>query len=395
MEDNLFSAGNYLYDLPDERIARYPLEQRDASKLLWYYKGEIADRHFRDIAQLLSKGDTLVVNETRVINARLFFYSAEGKRVEFFCLEAANRVDPALALSSGKEVVWVCLTGGLKPSMGLVFESEQDGLTLRAEVLDEAGGERRVRFSWNPPGISFAEVLLRRGAVPLPPYLKRPAEMSDAERYQTVFAAFEGSVAAPTAGLHFTPEIVADLLKKGVQIAKITLHVGAGTFRPIKSEDIREHKMHEELFTVPKEALDTLCLTKGRIIPVGTTAMRTLESIYQLAMAEEQRGEWTTILGQGELFASDSSRMDLLRRLLDHAVRSDDHALKGTTGIMISPGYRFGFCDGLITNFHQPGSTLILLVAAFIGTDWRRVYQHALASNYRFLSYGDSSLLLP
>lgn len=395
MEDALFSAGNYTYELPDDRIARYPLDRRDASKLLFYTQGDITDWQFRDITHMLTEGDTLVINDTRVINARLFFDAPSGKRVEFFCLEAADRLDPALALSSRGEVVWVCLTGGLKPSLGLVFESEDNGLLLRAEILDVTGGERRVRFSWRPADTTFAEVLLRRGAVPLPPYLKRPAEMSDAERYQTVFAAFEGSVAAPTAGLHFTPEILEALRIKGVRTARITLHVGAGTFRPIKTEDIREHRMHEELYTVPLEALDILAQSGGRIIPVGTTAMRTLETLYQLAMAREIRGTWTSVLEQGELFASDSSRLSLLHLLREQASRSEDLSIKGSTGIMISPGYRFGFCDGLITNFHQPGSTLILLVAAFIGPNWREIYRHALESDYRFLSYGDSSLLIP
>jgi len=395
MEEDIYSAANYTYDLPDNRIARYPLEQRDASKLLYYQKGEIADRQFSDITELLAEGDTLVINETRVINARLFFPSGSGKSVELFCLEPAERLDPSLALTARKEVIWVCLTGGLKPSMGRVFEAEEDGLQLRAEILDETGGERKVRFSWNDPDASFADILLRRGAVPLPPYLKRQAELSDSERYQTVYAAFQGSVAAPTAGLHFTPEIVAILRAKGVQIARITLHVGAGTFRPIKSEDIRKHRMHEEQYAVTLDALNILSNTRGRIIPIGTTAMRTLETLYQLAIASDISGVWKSDFVQEGTTRFGVQRNTLLKLLCEQALLSEDQLIKGSTGIMISPGYQFGFCDGLVTNFHQPGSTLILLVAAFVGKDWRKIYSHALASQYRFLSYGDSSLLIP
>ncbi len=253
-----------------------------------------------------------------------------------------------------------------------------------------------MRFEWDSSIHVFADILFYSGAVPIPPYLKRDAESLDETRYQTVFASVAGSVAAPTAGLHFTDEILAQLEAKGVQRTKLLLHVGAGTFKPIQTENVLEHDMHEETFSISTASLLQLYKCKGRIIPVGTTAMRTLESLYLLAMRCSMEGlEWHNgVLAQHEFYNSSLSRKELLEVLIEKS-KQEGGVLKGQTGIMIRPGYSFGFCDGLITNFHQPGSTLILLVAAFVGEAWRAIYNEALQNNYRFLSYGDSSLLLP
>jgi len=392
---------DFLYDLPEEKIARYPLSERDLSKQLVFKNNNIIHDQFRNLSSHLDAHDLLVINETKVIKARLKFKKSTGGSVEVFCLHPLKSLDPSESLSSKSGIEWVCLIKGGKRwkdeilSLRLNIDGDQN-INLFAKVVHKSEMHSIVRFEWDSANYVFADILFYSGAVPIPPYLKREAESVDESRYQTVFASIAGSVAAPTAGLHFTDAILNELSAKGVKRAKLLLHVGAGTFKPIQSENVLHHEMHDESFSINTQALRDLLQAKGKIIPVGTTAMRTLESLYQLAMrhALSNSGWKNGVLAQHEIYQSSLSRNELIQTLIDLSEK-EGGVLKGQTGIMISPGYSFGFCDGLITNFHQPGSTLILLVAAFVGPIWRSIYNEALSNNYRFLSYGDSSLLLP
>lgn len=392
---------DFLYDLPDEKIARYPLDKRDQSKQLVFKNNKIIHDQFQNIASHFEADDLIVLNETKVIKARLKFQKSTGGMVEIFCLHPAQSLDPSESLSSKSGIEWICLVKGGKrwrdEHLYLSLKtSENESIILTALLVDKNGSHATVRFEWDSSIHVFADILFYSGAVPIPPYLKRDAESLDETRYQTVFASIAGSVAAPTAGLHFTDTILDQIEAKGVEKTKLLLHVGAGTFKPIQTENVLEHDMHEETFSISTESLLQLYNCKGRIIPVGTTAMRTLESLYQLAMrcSMEGLGWQNGVLAQHEFYNSSLSRKELLEVLIEKS-KQEGGVLKGQTGIMIRPGYSFGFCDGLITNFHQPGSTLILLVAAFVGEAWRAIYNEALQNNYRFLSYGDSSLLLP
>jgi len=390
----------YKYDLPQERIARYPLPERDASKLLVWDGKNISDRVFKDLPSLLDSNNLLVFNNTRVIRARLLFVKESGAAIEIFCLEPNEPHDFSQNLASAGPVEWKCLIGNLKRwKTGMLrgqFVHGGSGKTLFAERLEADGSTFIVRFSWDDDKISFGEVLEAMGHVPVPPYLGRNDEESDAVTYQTVYARVDGSVAAPTAGLHFTPSVLLALRDKGIGTAEITLHVSAGTFRPVKSEMICDHLMHTEHFFVTRDTLQAL---RGRkITAVGTTTVRTLESLYWLGIKCAE-GRWPEEdiphVSQWEPYNNETrvtpeSSIDHLLKMMD---QKKTDVLEATTGLIIVPGYRFRTISAMITNYHQPGSTLLLLVAAFTGESWKELYNHALSADYRFLSYGDSMLL--
>ena len=390
----------YKYDLPQERIARYPLPERDASKLLVWDGKNISDRVFKDLPSLLDSNNLLVFNNTRVIRARLLFVKESGAAIEIFCLEPNEPHDFSQNLASAGPVEWKCLIGNLKRwKTGMLrgqFVHGGSGKPLFAERLEADGGTFIVRFSWDDDKISFGEVLETMGHVPVPPYLGRNDEESDAVTYQTVYARVDGSVAAPTAGLHFTPSVLLALRDKGIGTAEITLHVSAGTFRPVKSEMICDHLMHTEHFFVTRDTLQAL---RGRkITAVGTTTVRTLESLYWLGIKCAE-GRWPEEdiphVSQWEPYNNETritpeSSIDHLLKMMD---QKKTDVLEATTGLIIVPGYRFRTISAMITNYHQPGSTLLLLVAAFTGESWKELYNHALSADYRFLSYGDSMLL--
>ena len=393
---------DYSYDLPLERIAKYPLAERDRSRLLVWDGHSITDRVFNDLPDLADPGHLLVFNNTRVIRARLRFRKETGAVIEVFCLEPYLPLEFGSNLSSCSPVEWKCLIGNLKRWKHGVVVSEfvHNGCSynLSAERMEAAGDSFVVRFTWDADEIPFAEVLESMGHMPIPPYLGRDDDESDAASYQTLYARHDGSVAAPTAGLHFTPALLGRLHDKGIEKSEITLHVSAGTFRPVKSELICDHMMHTEHFFVSRDTLERL---RGRkITAVGTTTVRTLESLYWLGLSSSE-GRWPAggipSVSQWEPYER-GDRMDreaALDQLLKVMDQKGLEVLEATTDIIIVPGYRFRLTGNMITNFHQPRSTLLLLVAAFSGNAWRNIYDHALSAGYRFLSYGDSMLLIP
>lgn len=392
---------DYTYDLPDERIAAFPLPQRDQSKLLVYREGQIQSETFSSIPDFIPEGALLVLNTAKVVRARMFFQKPSGGKIELFCLEPDSRYgDITRAMAQTGSVYWQCLVGGAaKWKAGTFLQLQSAGLNLQAEMIERQEGYFLIRFQWTPEEKSFAEVLQLAGRVPLPPYIKREAGVSDEERYQSMFAAQEGSVAAPTASLHFTPEVMSALEARNVQFARLTLHVGAGTFMPVKSDTAGGHAMHREEIEVDLQLLRQLRDGNRKpVIAAGTTALRSLESIYWLGLkihsnpkihvSELQVGQW-------EPYETDSAVIldTALDALIQWMQSKQIERLVTRTGIMIAPGYRFRIADALITNFHQPQSTLLLLVAALVGDDWRKIYDFALQNDFRFLSYGDSSLL--
>ena len=389
---------DFTYELPADRIARYPLARRDNSKLLLYRAGNITDLHFTDLPELIPPGALLAFNDTKVVAARLLFRKASGGTIEIFCLEPGEALSEiSTAMSSRGSVTWQCLVGGAsKWKPGQVLQLQNHGITLSASYLGKGAGSFLIRFEWQPADLSFAEMLHQLGSVPLPPYLHRSAEAADEKNYQTVFAREEGSVAAPTAGLHFTPELMDALKKKNVETAFLTLHVGAGTFKPVKTETIGEHEMHSEWINLDISTLEKIrdYLPRG-IVAVGTTSLRTLESLYWISCdigAGREPGpvdQWRPY----NYSDSEISSAEALDAIISWMKKRGENRLVTRTGIIIVPGYRFRIVNALVTNFHQPQSTLLLLVAAFIGADWKKLYDHALRSDYRFLSYGDGSLL--
>jgi S-adenosylmethionine:tRNA ribosyltransferase-isomerase len=386
---------DYTYDLPQERIAKFPLAKREDSKLLVYRDYKIEHAEFKKIAALLPPDSFLVFNNTKVIPARLHFIKETGATVEIFLLHpilpSTLVVEAMIAYPSA---TWQCTIGNLKRwGDDTILKKDLGGTILEAVLKDRVQGI--VEFRWNSDQ-SFAEIVSRSGETPLPPYLKRAPESSDKERYQTVYAHYEGAVAAPTAGLHFTKEVLNELKHRGIQTDFVTLHVSAGTFQPVKSEIATEHTMHEEQLVIRRELLSNL-QHQTFIVPVGTTAMRTLESLYWYGVNLLKNKDAVFSITQHEPYENDSNatRAEVLGALLSYMDEAGIDSLTGETSIFIMPEYRFRMCDGLITNFHQPGSTLILLVAAFVGDDWKKIYDEALKNDYRFLSYGDSSLLLP
>lgn len=399
------SIHDYSYTLEEERIAKYPLPERSSSRLLVYRNGEINDRLFVNLAEELPEGTVLVRNNSRVIHARLLFQRPTGAQVEVFCLEPSEPSSYELSLQSHQNCVWHCMLGNAKRwrvgSTPLVRELELPELGL-VHLSAERIEESLIRFSWDNEAYSFASILDAMGVLPIPPYLNRESEKQDDETYQTVYAKPEGSVAAPTAGLHFTEDIFAELADRGHKVLDLTLHVGAGTFRPVKSDTIGEHEMHRELVTIERSLLTELHSHLGSIVAIGTTSVRSLESLYQLALcilhnptispSELAVEQWSAYNEHSDTAPSTAEALEVL---MDYMDRFGLIRLSFPTSILIAPGYRFRLVRGLITNFHQPQSTLLLLIGAFLGKDWRKVYNHALEGDYRFLSYGDSSLLLP
>lgn len=392
---------DYNYDLPDERIAKYPLKERDSSKLLIYRNGEITQKHFYDISDELPEDSVLVRNNTKVIRARLIFSKPTGAKVEVFCLDPVQPSSYELVLSSKRCCHWHCMLGNAKRwrvgSDALERKIEIDGheLSLFAKRCDND----IVEFYWYNEEFTFSEILDALGILPIPPYLNRETEETDLETYQTVYAMHKGSVAAPTAGLHFTDRVIEKIKVKGIDILDITLHVGAGTFKPVKTEKIGDHDMHSELIVVEKDFLKKLLSKANRkIIAVGTTTVRTLESLYQLAVSIEQQNPDKISITQWQSYENKKEAIgkeEAIKRILGFMDKNEMDKLIFPTEIMIAPGYAFGMVDGMITNFHQPSSTLLLLVSAFTKGRWREIYDFALQNEFRFLSYGDSSILIP
>lgn len=397
---------DYNYELDDERIAKYPLAQRDQSKLLIYDKGEISERHFYDIPSLIPEGALMVMNNTRVIQARLFFYKETGARVEILVLEPAKPAEYQENFAQRGQTAWFCMVGGLKKWKQGALQAEVDihgeRVTITAERGEAHGTSHWVDFRWNGEW-TWSEVLEAMGELPIPPYLNRKTEESDKQTYQTVYSKIEGSVAAPTAGLHFTPQVLDELDRRGVEREEVTLHVGAGTFRPVKSADIGGHDMHTEHIAVNRSTIEKLIQHGGRAIAVGTTSVRTLESLYWMGL-RAMRGEEEMHVGQWEPYETELSTplspregagVGPLQALLSYMDAHELDTMHASTQIIIVPGYKYKIVERMITNFHQPQSTLLLLVSAFIGDDWHRVYDYALSHQFRFLSYGDSSILIP
>lgn len=391
---------DYTYDLPDERIAKYPLEERDASKLLIYQNGALQEDTYRNIATHIPADSLMVFNRTKVVQARLLFTKETGGVIEVFCLEPHEQYgDVQTAMLQTKEVLWKCLVGGAsKWKHGMVLEQKQEGLTLQAKITERNEGSFTIELSWGTD-MSFAEVLHIAGKIPLPPYLHRDVEESDEERYQTIYAKEKGSVAAPTAGLHFTERIMTDLSANGVEKAFVNLHVGAGTFMPVKTATMEDHNMHAEWIHVDVDTIQQLIahLDKG-IVAVGTTTMRTLESLYWIGLqlvhhtVPDFAGYAVTQWMPYEMDATVDTKT-ALTAIYDYLLLKGETSLITRTQILIAPGYQLRVIKGLVTNFHQPQSTLLLLVAAIVGDDWRKLYSHAMDNDYRFLSYGDGCLL--
>ena len=398
---------DYAYPLPDERIAKYPLPERDASKLLVYRGGHISETRFRCLPEMLPEGALLVFNNTRVIRARLLFRKATGALIEVFCLEPADPCDYEQSFSQTARCSWHCLVGNSKRWRGGALQRtvmiHGEVATLTAERASEPDDPHPVvTFSWDDPRRTFAEVLEAAGVLPIPPYLHRETEPEDLRTYQTVYSRVKGSVAAPTAGLHFTPEVLAALEARGFRREEVTLHVGAGTFRPVKSETIGGHEMHTEHFAVSRRTIEQLLVRPEHVIAVGTTSVRTLESLYYIGSAlaaggDAMDGGGRLAVSQWAPYADDAPTIaptEALGAIVDYLDRRREERLLASTQIIIAPGYTFKIVRGMVTNFHQPQSTLLLLVSAFVGGDWRAIYDYALAHEFRFLSYGDSSLLL-
>ena len=389
---------DYNYDLPDERIAKYPLAERDQSKLLVYRNGQVSEDRFFRVGDYIAPHSLLIYNNTRVIQARLEFHKPTGARIEVFCLEPLTPHDYQLSLGSTTGCTWKCMVGNVKKWHDEAIELKAGNFTLRAYKEQVLGNTFAVRFEWNEENVSFAEILDAAGELPIPPYLNRKTEESDKRTYQTVYSRIKGSVAAPTAGLHFTEQVLNDLRQRGIETDEVTLHVGAGTFLPVKTADANEHTMHTEIIAVPRSTIAHIQAQLGHIIAVGTTSMRTLESLYFIGcqLVESQKSKVESIhVGQFEPYekAFILSEYDALQAILDYLDATGQTTLHAETQIMIKPGYAFHIVDQLITNFHQPQSTLLLLVSAFVGGDWKTIYDYALSHDFRFLSYGDSSIL--
>jgi S-adenosylmethionine:tRNA ribosyltransferase-isomerase len=393
---------DYTYVLPAEKIAQYPLLERDSSKLLIYNNSNISEDSFRNLSGHIPAGSLLVFNNTSVINARLKFKNDRDKEIEIFTLEPAEQTELSIALALKKETEWLCLVGNLKAwkSGTLISEAQQDGLkfVLKAELKSRQEDAFIVKLSWEPGGITFGEILGIFGKIPLPPYMKRDSTEEDSYTYQTVYSEASGSVAAPTAGLHFTQNVLNNIKEKGIESAFVTLHVGAGTFKPVKSPSLYDHTMHTESFYVSKDTIKQLqsSIGKNDIIAVGTTSMRTVESLYWFGVQLLQRRHTGNEISVSQWEPYNNSHEDAgaaISAVLQYMKQNGMKDLYGRTNIIIVPGYEFKMFSGLITNFHQPGSTLLLLVAAFIGEEWKSVYDYALKNDFRFLSYGDSSIL--
>lgn len=406
MDTKHIQIKDFNYNLPDERIAKFPLAKRDNSKLLLYRHGEVTEDVFHNIAQYLPKGALMVFNNTKVIQARLHFRKETGALIEVFLLEPYMPADYEQMFQTTGHCSWLCMIGNLKKwkegTLKRTFDVKGKEVTLVAERKEDVHKSYRVDFSWDASDVSWAELLDAVGELPIPPYLNRETQESDKTTYQTVYSKINGSVAAPTAGLHFTPEVLADIDRHGIDREELTLHVGAGTFKPVKSEEIQDHEMHTEYICVHRQTLEKLIRHEAKAIAVGTTSVRTLESLYYIGVKLEK----TLDLSEEELHvcqwepyenavAKPITPLKAIENILAYLDKHGLSALHTSTQIIIAPGYEYNIVKMLVTNFHQPQSTLLLLVSAFVHGDWRKIYDYALAHDFRFLSYGDSSLLIP
>lgn len=424
MDTKHIKISDYNYDLPDERIAKFPIAQRDHSKLLVYKHGEVSDDVFHHLPTYLPQGALMIFNNTKVIQARLHFRKETGALIEVFLMEPAEPTDYELMFQTTGHCSWLCMIGNLKKwkegSLKRDFEIKGNKLTLSATMRrgDTLGSEAQkmvakdggtnywVDFDWDNDKVSFAEILEAVGELPIPPYLNRKTEESDKTTYQTVYSKIKGSVAAPTAGLHFTDAVLKDLDAHGIDREEVTLHVGAGTFKPVKSLEIEGHQMHTEYIVVHRRSLEKLIKHECRIIAVGTTSVRTIESLYYMGVhllkhpeANEEDlhvNQWDPYeLSEDGNLVDGITPMQAIQAIIDYLDRNGLEALHSSTQIIIAPGYQYKIVKMLVTNFHQPQSTLLLLVSAFLKGDWKKVYDYALSHDFRFLSYGDSSLLIP
>lgn len=405
MDTKHIHISDYNYPLPDDRIAKFPIDRRDHSKLLIYNRGEVSEDRFYNLHDYLPKGSLMVFNNTRVIQARIHFRKETGALIEVFLLEPAAPSDYEQMFQTTSRCEWLCLVGNLKKWKGgsllRVFDINGKHVVLTATRIKEAGTSQRVGFSWDNAAVSFAEILDAVGELPIPPYLNRDTQESDKTTYQTVYSKIKGSVAAPTAGLHFTNNVLKSLDDAGIDREEVTLHVGAGTFKPVKSEEIEGHEMHTEYICVHKGTLEKLLQHDCCAIAVGTTSVRTLESLYYMGVKLQKNPNLT----EDELHVnqwqpyddndSDITPKEAIANILNYLNTNELETLHSSTQIIIAPGYEYKIVKMLVTNFHQPQSTLLLLVSAFVHGDWRKIYDYALAHDFRFLSYGDSSLLIP
>ena len=392
------------YPLPDERIAKFPLSNRDESKLLVYHQGEVSEDRFTSLPNYLEAGEMMVFNNTKVIQARLHFRKETGALIEVFCLEPIQPNDYVLSFQQTQKCSWLCMVGNLKKwkegSLKRIIEVKDKTITLTATRGECRGTSHWIDFEWNDETLTFADVLEAVGELPIPPYLNRETQESDKQTYQTVYSKIKGSVAAPTAGLHFTERVLKALDEHGIDREELTLHVGAGTFKPVKSEEIEGHEMHTEYISVNKRTIEKLIAHGGKTIAVGTTSVRTLESLYYIGVLIHQNPganqedlhvkQWMPYEPHPTLTPVES-----LQTILDYLHRHGMEALHTSTQIIIAPGYEYKIVKKIVTNFHQPQSTLLLLVSAFVKGDWKKIYDYALSHDFRFLSYGDSSLLIP
>lgn len=398
---------DFVYNLPDERIAKYPVEPRDSSKLLVFDNGIISSATFRRLPEYLEKNSLLVYNNTRVIHARLIFHKDSGARIEVFCLEPKQPADYAQNFQSTSECEWLCLVGNLKKwksgSLSRDILVKDKSVKLKATLKERLEKAFIIKFEWSAGQdevkIPFSDLIEAAGNLPIPPYLNRDAQESDEKDYQTVFSKIDGSVAAPTAGLHFTPEVLSELDEKGINRSEVTLHVGAGTFQPVLSEEMADHPMHSEFISVEKDFLHLLLKNKGRITAVGTTSVRTLESLYWFGNMiyfnpENNLSEWKLDQWHAYDQKDQTDSLSAIKALINYLDNKELDNFTASTRLLIAPGYKFRIVNTIITNFHQPKSTLLLLVAAFTGeNNWKSIYNYALDNDFRFLSYGDSSIL--
>ena len=398
------SIKDYNYELPDERIAKFPKAERDHSKILIYNKGNVVEDTFYNIVNFLPENVLMVFNNTKVIQARLHFQKQSGAHIEIFLLEPVEPFDYELMFQRKEQCVWVCMIGNLKKwkegVLTKAIEINGHSVTIKVERLEQIGASHKVCLSWDDTSLSFAELIDVIGELPIPPYLNRDTQESDKTTYQTVYSKIKGSVAAPTAGLHFTKDVLSEIDKKGIVCEELTLHVGAGTFKPVKSELISEHDMHTEYISVSKSTLETLRKFNASAVAVGTTSVRTLESLYYIGLKLHKNPHLTDeelAVKQWEPYeqTTNVTALEAIDAIIKYLDENDLDTLHSSTQIMIAPGYEYKIVKMLVTNFHQPQSTLLLLVSAFIGDNWHKVYNYALEHDFRFLSYGDSSLLIP
>lgn len=403
-ETKHIKISEFNYSLPDERIAKFPLPVRDQSKLLVYDQGDVSETHFTSLPELIPAGSLMIFNNTKVIQARLHFRKETGALIEVFCLEPISPNDYVLSFQQTEKCSWLCMIGNLKKWKEGVLSREISvrgvSVVLQASRGECHGTSHWIDFSWNNKEITFSEILEVVGELPIPPYLNRETQESDKETYQTVYSKIDGSVAAPTAGLHFTEKVMQDLQKRGVELEELTLHVGAGTFKPVKSKEIADHEMHTEYISVSKQTIERLIAHEGEAVAVGTTSVRTLESLYYMGVVLSQNPdasdeELHITQWQPYNHPSEMTSVEAFQQILLYMERHKIEALHSSTQIIIAPGYKYHIVKAMITNFHQPQSTLLLLVSAFVHGDWRKIYDYALSHDFRFLSYGDSSLLIP